>query len=224
MKRRTLDLIFSTGGVVFAILLLVLGLVLQNQADFAKTYVATQLGAQQITMPAADALHGEETGPNGACLVQFGQGDAAARLMTTGAQAECYANAYIGYHMSSSATEAGWPGATYATLGGVTRGIQGQIDEATNAGTDTTALQAQLTAANALRDSMFRGETLRGLLLTTYGFSIFGERAGQAAMLAFLGAFVLLVLSVAGFVHAVRTPKDEIVFSESLRTQPNPTS
>lgn len=224
MKRRTLDLIFSTGGVVFAIVLLVLGLVLQNQADFAKSYVANQLGAQKIVMPAADALHGEEAGPHGACLVAFGQGDQAARLMQTGAQAECYANAYIGFHMASSAEEAGLPGETYATLGGVARGIQTQIDEATAAGTDTTALTAQLTAANALRDTMFRGETLRGLLLTTYGFSIFGERAGQAALLAFLGAGVLFVLSIAGFIHAIRTPKEEVVFSGTPQTLATPTN
>ena len=219
MKRRTLDLIFSAGGVVFAIVLLVLGLVLQNQADFAKTYVASQLGAQQITMPAADALGGADAQPAGACLVGFGQGDAAARLMQTGAQAECYANGYIAYHMAQAAEEAGWPGATYATLGGITRGIQGQIDEAA-AGSDTTQLTAQLAAANGLRDTMFKGETLRGLLLTTYGFSIFGERAGQAAILAFIGAGVLLVLSIAGFVHAARTPQDEVVFSAVPAAQP----
>jgi len=79
--------------------------------------------------------------------------------MQTGAQAECYANAYIGFHMAASAEEAGWPGATYATLCGIARGIQTQIDEATAAGTDTTQLTAQLGAANALRDTMFRGET-----------------------------------------------------------------
>ncbi|MBX3031739.1 MAG: hypothetical protein KF809_16445 [Chloroflexi bacterium] len=218
MKRRTLDLLFSGGGMLFAVVLLVLGLVLQNQADFAANYVKDQLGAQQIFMPAADALRGEQDGPNGACLVTYGQGDEASRLMQTGSQAECYANAYIGFHMATSAEEAGWPGATYATLGGITRGIQGQITEATAAGTDVTELQAQLTAANGLRDSMFRGETLRGLLLTTYGFSIFGERAGQAAMLCIAGALVLFVLSIAGFVHAARTPKDEVVFKTSPTT------
>ncbi len=224
MKRRTLDLIFSIGGVVFAVVLLVLGLVLQNQADFAQNYVKTQLSAQQIFLPAADALHGEQDGPFGACLVAYGAGDEASRLMTTGSQAECYANAYIGFHMAESAKEAGWPGATYATLGGIARGIQAQIDEAAAAGKDTTELTGQLAAANGLRDSMFRGETLRGMLLTTYGFSIFGERAGQAAILAFIGAAVLFVLSIAGFVHAARTPKDEVVFSGTLQPQPNTTA
>ncbi len=222
MKRRTLDLIISGGGLVLAVVLLALGLVLQNQANFAKDYAATQLGAQLITMPAADALGGADQQPGGECLVKFGQGDAAARLMTTGAQAECYANQYIAYHMRSSAEEAGYPGATYSTLGGITRGIQSQIDEATTAGTDTTALTAQLTAANALRDTMFKGETLRGLLLTTYGFSVFAERLDQAAILAYIAAAVLLVLSIAGFVHAFRTPKEEVILT-NLNTQAKPT-
>ena len=43
MKRRTLDITFSVGGLALAGLLLVLGLVLQNQADFAKSYVKDQL-------------------------------------------------------------------------------------------------------------------------------------------------------------------------------------
>ena len=62
MKRRTLDLIFSVGGGLLAILLLVLGLVLQNQANFAESYVNDQLTEQKITFtPKAGAeRRGEE--------------------------------------------------------------------------------------------------------------------------------------------------------------------
>ena len=61
MKRRTLDIVFSAGAVVLAGLLLVLGLVLQNQADFAKSYVKDQLVQQRITFTPADKLTDEET-------------------------------------------------------------------------------------------------------------------------------------------------------------------
>ena len=47
--RRTLDIIFSVGGVALAVLLAVLGLVLKSNADFAKNYVHDQLAAQKIT-------------------------------------------------------------------------------------------------------------------------------------------------------------------------------
>ncbi len=223
MKRRTLDLLFSGGGVLFAILFLVLGLVLQNQADFANSYVARQLGDQKVMFTPAAYLAGADLQPGGDCLVAYAE-----QPMTTGKQAECYANQYIAYHLQEAATKAGYDGATFATLGSVVmtdlpaavKAVQDQIDAAKANGQATADLDTQLAAAqgklasvSALRTTMFQGETLRGLLLTSYGFSVFGERAGQAATLCFLGAALLLVLSLAGFVHAFRTPKDERVLT-----------
>lgn len=226
MTRRTLDILFSSGGLLFAALFLILGLVLQNQADFAKDYVAKQLGAQQIFFTPADKLNGEDKAPGGACLVTYGSGDQAARQLLTGSQAECYANQYIGFHLKDMAKAAGYEGATYATLGGVVRGelpaaveaAQKAVDDAKAAGQPTAdqeaalkAAQDKLAAISGLRNTMFQGETLRGLLLTSYGFSIFGERAGQAAIVCFVAAVVLLLLSIAGFIHAFRTPRDALV-------------
>jgi hypothetical protein len=58
---------------------------------------------------------------------------------------------------------------------------------------------------------MQTGETLRGLLLTTFGFSVLGDMAGLASKILFgLGA-VMVVLSVAGLVHALVVPQDELV-------------
>ena len=79
----------------------------------------------------------------------------------------------------------------------------------------TKALQAQAAALQGQTTALFQGETLRGLLLTSYGFSIFGERAGQAAWVAFLVAAVLFLASIAGFVHAFTTSKDEVVLNGS---------
>ena len=59
--------------------------------------------------------------------------------------------------------------------------------------------------------TLFQGETLRGLLLTSYGFSIFGERAQQAAWVCFAVALVLFLAAIAGFVHAFTTPKEKTV-------------
>ena len=60
MKRRTVDVAFSIGGVVFSVLLLVLGLVLKDQADFAHTYVHDQLDEQKITFTPVEKLGTEE--------------------------------------------------------------------------------------------------------------------------------------------------------------------
>jgi hypothetical protein len=49
---------------------------------------------------------------------------------------------------------------------------------------------------------VFKGETLRGLLLTSYGFGEFGVKAGQAATVAYLAAALMALLGIAGFVHA----------------------
>ena len=93
MKRRTLDVIFSVGGVLLAALVLVLGLVLQNQANFAKNYVRDQLTAQKITFTPADKLTDEEK--QATCIVAN-----AGQPLTTGEQAACYANHYIAVHLA----------------------------------------------------------------------------------------------------------------------------
>lgn len=206
MKRRTLDFAFSIGGLLFAALLLVLGLVLNNQANFAKNYVTDQLAQQKIVFTPVEGLGGADKADGGECLVTY-----AGQTMTTGKQAECYANQYIGFHLQESADKAGFPGETYASLGGTFFGLQAQLQEAKDAGKPTEELQAQFDTVSGLRDTMFRGETLRGLLLTTYGFSIFGDRAATAALVCFLAAGLLALLSLAGLVHAFTTKKDETV-------------
>ncbi len=202
MNRRTLDVVFSVGGVLLAGLLLILGLVLQNQADFAKSYVKDQLSQQKITFTPVKGLTAQEKQAN--CLVTN-----ATRPLTTGKQAECYANKYIGLHV----TEVNG-GKTYSETSGESRALQAKADAATTANPGapaTVALQSQAKALSGKVDTLFRGETLRGLLLTSYGFSIFGERANQAALVSFAAALVLLLASIAGFVHAFTTSKQKVI-------------
>jgi hypothetical protein len=106
MKRRTLDILFGTGGLVIALLLLIVGIVLTSNANFAKNYVTDQLGQQNITFKTADTLTPEEKAQ--ACVVTY-----AGQKLTTGKQAECYANNFIGLHIEGIAN-----GQTYADLGG----------------------------------------------------------------------------------------------------------
>ena len=69
MKRRTLDIMFSAGGMALAALLLIVGLVLTSNANFAKTYVRNQLTQQQITFKPKSALTAEEA--KQACVVKY---------------------------------------------------------------------------------------------------------------------------------------------------------
>jgi hypothetical protein len=210
MSRRTLDFVFAGGGAVLGILLLVLGFVLADQASFAKTYVADQLGQQKITFTAADKLTAEEKNwkPGSVCLT-----DNAGQLMTTGKQAECYANFYIALHLETASTTAGFPGETYATLGAIQTTLRAQVATAktNNDTTGATAAQTKLDSATSLRSTAQTGETLRGLLLTSYGFSIFGEKADMVGNVCYAIGALLLVLAIAGAAHAVRTPADELV-------------
>src|SRR5690242_21610020 len=196
MKRRTLDLIVSVGGLVLAGLLLIVGFVLTSNANFANNYVHDQLAAQKISFKTADTLTAEEK--QQACLVQY-----AGQPLTSGPQAECYANNFINVHLSGIAG-----GKTYAELGDVQTDLRTQIAAAqkTNA-SNLTDLQKQLADATTNRETVFKGETLRGLLLTSFGFSQFGDKAAQAATVAYLAAGLLALLGLLGIIHAVVTPK-----------------
>jgi len=202
MKRRTLDIIFSVGGVLLAALLLVMGLVLQNQANFAHNYVADQLTAQRITFTPVAGLTPEEKKVD--CLVKD-----AGNALVSGKQAECYANEYIALHVKEINA-----GKTYSETSTESRAAKAAADGAVKANPDAPATLILVNKSKALdgqTQSLFRGETLRGLLLTSYGFSIFGERAEQAAWVCFGAALILALASIAGFVHAFTTSKDEVV-------------
>ncbi|MBM4420933.1 MAG: hypothetical protein FJ034_05010 [Chloroflexi bacterium] len=197
---------------VAAVLLAVLGFVMAGQASFAREYVREELAAQKITFAAESALtEREETWKAGwAALVQF-----AAQPITTGEQAEAYAKYYIAVHMDTSAIDAGFPGATYATLGATRTGLTAQITAAKARGDTARAagLEKKLASATSLRASMQTGETLRGLLLTVYGFSVLGEKADLAGNVLYGLAALMTVLSLAGFAHALPTPKDRVVLA-----------
>ena len=209
MKRRTLDVLFSAGGLAVAVLLLVLGLVMTSNANFAKDYVAEQLGEQKITFKSAETLTDAEK--QSACLVEY-----AGQPLLTGKQAECYAHDFIGLHL-----RAGPDAKTYAELGDVQAGLRAQITAATAANSSNLpALQKQLADTTAQRETQFKGETLRGLLLTSYGFSVFGVKGEQAATVAYLAAAVLALLAIAGFIHAFRTPKDKTFAAPEPTSKP----
>lgn len=196
MRRRTLDILFSAGGLALAALLLILGVVLTSNANFSKNYVADQLGQQNITFKPAAELTDEEKAAR--CVVENAE-----KALTTGKQAECYANEFIGLHLKSIAD-----GMTYAEIGVPQSELRTKVAAAQQAADPALAdLQKQLADITTKRETLFKGETLRGLLLTSYGFSVLGEKASQAATVAFAGAALLAVLALFGFVHAFVTPR-----------------
>ena len=195
-------MIFSAGGAAVAILLVLLGFVFKTNADFADSYVHDQLAQQKISFTAAEFLSDEEK--TSSCLIEN-----AGTPLDSGKKAECYANDYIGMHLKGIGG-----GETYATIGAIQTKAKTALADATAANaTNVVELKADLDKITGQRETMFKGETLRGLLLTSYGFSIFGEKAALAGMLSFLGAIVMLLASIAGFIHAFSTPKDKVALA-----------
>lgn len=181
MKRRTFDVMVSLVGLFLAVVLLVAGGLLTWASSFIGSQVHEQLAAQQIYFPPADspALEGDAYAP----IRKYG-----GQQLTTGAQAEGYANHFIGVHLDEMAG-----GKTYA-----------QLSDEARQDPDNAELAGQV-------EQMFKGETLRGLLLNAYAFGTMGSIAGIAAVAAFLGAVVLVVLGLLGLRNARRTlPTEEL--------------
>jgi len=70
------------------------------------------------------------------------------------------------------------------------------VSTASRANPNDTKLSAQV-------QTLFRGETLRGLLLYAWGWSVIGRIAFFVAIAAFAGAVVVLIAMVYGFARPV---------------------
>jgi len=195
MRRRTFDALATTAGLVLAVVLAIGGGLLLWGHSVISNDVHTQLAAQKIVFPPA----------NSAPIKELPAADAAAmnayggQLMTTGAQAQTYADNFIAVHLSKIGG-----GQTYSQLSGKS------LAEPKN-----TALAQQV-------QTMFRGETLRGLLLNAYGWWQMGQIMLISAIVAFGAAGLFLILSGLGFWHLRRvTPESELLPKVATRVQAN---
>ncbi len=176
--RSSFDKLISWTGVIVAGVLLVAGGLLVFASSFATNNVHDQLKSQQITMPAGAALTTPEMKAN---LSQY-----AGQEMTTGAQAKAFADYYVQAHMNAQAD-----GKTYSQ-------ISGEYMAAAKADPTSQATQD----LGALRQTLFMGTTLRGMLLNAYAFATLGTIAMWAAIAAFIGSGVMFVLGALGIRHA----------------------
>jgi hypothetical protein len=196
MRRKTFDAILTAGGLVLAVVLLVSGGLLTWGHNFVTNEVRTQLTAQKIFIPpAGPALADPAIKPY---LTKY-----AGQQLVNGDQAKAYADHFIAVHVKAISG-----GKTYAELGGAQTALKAQIADAKTAGASTAALDKQLTDLNLARETVFKGETLRGMLLNAYAFGTMGKIAGIAAVASFVGAGIMFLLSLLGLVHLRRTPAD----------------
>jgi hypothetical protein len=181
MRRRTFDFLASSVGVLLAIVLLVAGGLLLYGYNFVNDQVTQQLTEQQIVFPAANSAAIKALPPDDAAAMKVYAG----QLMTTGAQAKTYADHFIAVHLK----EIGG-GKTYS-----------QLSAEALANPSDQKLQAQV-------DSVFKGTTLRGLLLNAYAFWQIGQIALIASIVAFVAGAIVLILAALGFWHLRRTPAE----------------
>ena len=195
LKRRTIDKVLISVGVVAAVVFAVSGALLTWGHNFANNYVGDELSSQHITFPSAAAL----TEEGRTDLLKF-----ADHKLDTGKEAEGYAS-FINGHLAKIAG-----GSTYADLGAVESAAKADVKAAVDAGKPQTTideLQAKADGVTGQRNTLFKGETLRGLLLSAFAWSTVGKIAGIAAIGAFIAAAIMAVLSVLGVFHYRKTPK-----------------
>jgi hypothetical protein len=70
--------------------------------------------------------------------------------------------------------------------------------------------------------TMFKGETLRGLLLNAYAFGKIATIAGIAALVSFIGAGIMLLLAGLGLWHSRRVSPDAEVLPRLGAKTPAP--
>ena len=187
MKRKTFDKIVTAIGAGLTVFLFVSAALLNWGATFAEDSVRSQLENQNISFPAVEAMP-EATA---AQLAKWAE-----MKVTTGEMARDYSDLYIWEHMKASAIAAVGKPATYSEVSGMYMGL------VRGGSTDT----AQIAKLGELRQTLFMGNTLRGMLLEAYAFGTMGVIAGYGALAALVGGVLMLILTLLGVVHLRRTP------------------
>jgi hypothetical protein len=196
VHAKKVNIIVGLGGLGFAGVLLGLGLVMTSNANFSERYVTSQLKEQRITFKPTAALTEAERGKP--CLVAN-----AGKPLVTGKQAECYANDFIGLHVAQTGR-----GRSYAEVSQAHMALRTRVADAQKASDPALPdLQKQLAELSAQKSTMFEGQTMRGVLLTSYGFGTLGEKGAQAATAAYGASGAVAVLGLVFLGRAVRTPK-----------------
>jgi hypothetical protein len=190
MDRRAWDQIVSGAGAVVAVVLLALGAAAIYGGNFGRDNVKDELRPQNITVAPADALTPEEAEVIG----QY-----AGERVDTGPEAKAYAD-YINIHLNDP--EGSMKGLTYSEWGAVQGELRAQI-EATDSDDPALAdLETELAAADSARDSVFKGTTLRGLLLGAYGWWTMSTLALFVGYGLVAGGILLGIFAFFGFRHA----------------------
>jgi hypothetical protein len=173
--RRNSRLTLAIAGFAAAVLLAVAGGLLLWGSAYVHNTVTNQLSAQQIYFPPASAFAhpkaGTEITPNMIPSVS----QYAGQQLLTGQQAEAYADHFIAQHVYDMSG-----GKTYSQLSA------------------ESIAQPNNTQLAGLVNTVFKGETLRSMLLNAYGWWKVSQITYIISLIAFGLAGLTFLASVAG--------------------------
>jgi len=173
--RRNSHLALIIAGFAAAVLLAVAGGLLLWGSTYVHNTVQNQLAAQQIFFPPASAFAhpkaGTEITPNMIPSVS----QYAGQQLLTGQQAEAYADHFIAQHITDMAG-----GKTYSQLSAL------------------SIAQPNNTQLAGLVATVFKGETLRSMLLNAYGWWKVSQITFIASLIAFGLAGLAFIATLAG--------------------------
>ena len=162
------------------------------EGNFARNMIQDELTAQQISFPGADQIK------TGGALdpAEFPQEirDQAGKQLVDGNQARIYANDFLGKHLQGVAG-----GSTYATIGSKISAANALLASTPKTDPSYATRQAAVATLNGQRDTLFKGETLRTMLLNAYGWwtiGVYTTFAGFGLMLAALAALAALAFEL----------------------------
>ena len=110
-----------------------------------------------------------------------------------------YADYYIGFHLSKMPT--------YAAASGASRAAS--IAALSDPGNEILAASA--AKASATVETVFKGQSLRGMLLNAYAFGTLGMIASIAGKVTLLSALLLFLLVAMGLRHLRLGNEDEVI-------------
>jgi hypothetical protein len=197
--RRNSRFTLAIAGFAAAVLLAVAGGLLLWGSAYVHNTVQNQLAAQQIFFPPAAAFAHPKAGTEITASMIPSVSQYAGEQLLTGQQAEAYADHFIAVHISDMAG-----GKTYS-----------QLSAEAMARPNNAALAGEVA-------TVFKGTTLRSMLLEAYGFWQLGQIALIAAIASYIAAGLMLILSIFGFIHLRRTvPEAEILPTVATRVHVN---
>jgi len=156
-----------------------------GMGNFTTSQIRDELTAQQVSFPGADQIKaGGALDP-----ATFSQEirDQAGKQVTDGNQARIYANDFLAVHLKGIAG-----GLTYATVGTKISALKAQAATMSQTDPAYADLQNQITTLTAARETLFKGESLRSMLLNAYGWWTIGTYTTYAGIGLMLVALVVL--------------------------------